>query len=339
MTTDLRTFATGLPKAELHLHLEGTLEPELMLELAARNGVPLPFASADDARAAYEFNDLAAFLDLYYAGCAVLVTEQDFYDLTYAYLSRVAAENVRHVEPFFDPQTHTARGIAFSTVADGILRALDDGLRDLGITSRLIMSLLRDRPTESAALALEEARPYGERIVGVGLDSAEVGHPPELFAEIFAEARRRGYHVVAHAGEEGPPSYITGALDSLGAERIEHGVRCLEDPELVDRLAAEQIPLTVCPLSNIRLRIFPEMAKHPLRRMMDAGIAVTVNSDDPAYFGGYLADNYIAIASALSLGPRDLIVLAETSFAASFLSDEEKVRHITEVREYALSVR
>jgi len=335
MTDDLRAFALGLPKAELHLHLEGTLEPELMFRLAARNGVTLPYPSVEAARAAYNFTDLQSFLDLYYAGCAVLVTEQDFYDLTWAYLVRASAENIRHVEPFFDPQTHTSRGVPFTTVADGILSALSDAEREFGITSRLIMSFLRDLSAESAAIALEEARTYGERIAGVGLDSAEVGNPPEKFAEVFAEARRRGYHVVAHAGEEGPPAYIAGALDALGAERIEHGIRCLDDPELAARLARERVPLTVCPLSNVRLRAVPDMVAHPLKRLMDAGIVVTVNSDDPAYFGGYLTENYVAAAEALGLTPDDLVTLAEASFAASFLENEAKADHIAEVRAYA----
>lgn len=337
MTEGLRAFITGLPKAELHLHLEGTLEPELMFALAARNGVALPYASVDEARAAYEFTDLQSFLDLYYAGCAVLVTEQDFYDLTRAYLDRAAAESVRHVEPFFDPQTHTARGIPFSVAADGILRALADGERIHGITSKLIMAFLRDQPAESAGAALEEARVHGERIAGVGLDSAEVGHPPEGFAEVFAEARRRGYRVVAHVGEEGPPEYITGALDVLGAERIDHGVRCLEDPALTRRLVDERIPLTVCPLSNVRLRVVPDMASHPLERLIEAGLMVTVNSDDPAYFGGYLVDNYLAAAEAFSLTKDDLVALAENSFAASFLGGAHKIARIAEVHAYAAS--
>jgi adenosine deaminase len=335
MTDDLRAFALGLPKAELHLHLEGTLEPELMFRLAARNGIVLPYANVEAARAAYDFTDLQSFLDLYYAGCAVLVTEHDFYDLTWAYLQRASAENIRHVEPFFDPQTHTSRGVPFTVVADGILRALADAERAFGITSRLIMSFLRDLSAESAAIALEEARTYGERIAGVGLDSAEVGNPPEKFAEVFAEARRRGYHVVAHAGEEGPPAYISGALDALGAERIEHGIRCLEDARLTARLVRERVPLTVCPLSNVRLRAVPDMAAHPLGRLMDAGVVVTVNSDDPAYFGGYLTDNYVAAAEALRLTRTDLVTLAEASFAASFLDAGAKAAAIADVRDYA----
>mgnify|MGYP005855739293 CR=1 FL=1 len=335
MTANQRSFALGLPKAELHLHLEGTLEPELMFELAGRNGVALPYASVEEARAAYEFSDLQSFLDLYYAGCTVLITEQDFYDLTWAYLSRVARENVRHVEVFYDPQTHTSRGVAFETVTDGILRALADGLREWGITHRLIMSFLRDRPAASAAIALESARPYGERIAGVGLDSAELGHPPEDFAEVYAEARARGYRAVAHAGEEGPAEYITGALDALGAERIEHGVRAIDAPAVLDRLIRERVPLTVCPLSNVRLKVVPDLPSHPLRRLMEAGAMVTINSDDPAYFGGYLTDNYVAAAEALDLTPAELAELAENSFDASFLERDVKDGHIAEVRRYA----
>lgn len=335
MEADLRSFALGLPKAELHLHLEGTLEPELMFQLAERNSVDLPYPSVEAARAAYDFSDLQSFLDLYYAGCAALLTEEDFYDLTWAYLVRAAQENVTHVEPFFDPQTHTDRGVLFGTVVAGILTALEDGEEKFGISYRLIMSFLRDQPLASALNTLEHARLYGHRIAGVGLDSAELGHPPEDFAEVFEIARERGYHVVAHAGEEGPPSYITGALDVLGAERIEHGVRCLESPVLVERLARDRVPLTVCPLSNVRLRVFETMAEHPLKRMMDAGLVVTINSDDPAYFGGYITDNYMAAAEALGLNARDLAALAGASFEASFLDEDAKDARITEVREYA----
>jgi len=335
MTTDLRSFVLGLPKAELHLHLEGTLEPELMFDLAERNRLTLPYANVEAARSAYEFSDLQSFLDLYYAGCSVLVSEQDFYDLTWAYLVRAAEENIRHVEPFFDPQTHTERGVHFGTVVTGIMRALEDGGERFGITSRLIMSFLRDLSPASAAQTLEHARRYGRRIVGVGLDSAELGHPPEDFAEVFHAARDAGYRVVAHAGEEGPPEYITGALDVLGAERIDHGVRCLEDPMLTARLAMDRVPLTVCPLSNVRLKVVPSMAEHPLRRMMDAGLLVTVNSDDPAYFGGYLADNYIAAAEAVGLSLKDLVDLAEASFTASFLDEAARLSLTREVRRYA----
>jgi len=331
----LRTFVEGLPKAELHLHLEGTLEPELLFALAERNEVALPYPSSDALRAAYHFADLSSFLDLYYAGCTVLVTEQDFYDLTWHYLTRAAAEGVRHVEPFYDPQTHTKRGIPFETATNGILRALTEGESALGITSRLIMSFLRDDPPMSARATLESALPYDTLIAAVGLDSAEVGHPPEEFADVFSLARARGYRVVAHAGEEGPPAYITGALDSLGAMRIDHGVRCLEDPALVERLVHDRVPLTVCPLSNVRLRVVPTMADHPLRHLIEAGLLVTVNSDDPAYFGGYITDNYLAPALALGLSARDLVRLAVASFEASFLGTGEKAALIADVRAYA----
>lgn len=333
--TDLRAFALGLPKAELHVHLEGTLEPELMFELASRNSVVLPYPSVQAARDAYSFSDLQSFLDLYYTGCTALVAEEDFYDLTWAYLVRAARENITHVEPFFDPQTHTARGVHFGTVVTGILRALEDGRDDFGITSRLIMSFMRDLPADDAVRTLDHARLYGHRIAGVGLDSAELGHPPDEFAGVFETARDRNYRIVAHAGEEGPPSYIAGALDILGAERIDHGVRCLESPMLVARLARDRVPLTVCPLSNVRLNVVESMAGHPLRRMMEAGLLVTINSDDPAYFGGYLTDNYVAAAEALGLDVEDLVRLAEASFDASFLSRDGKDAGISAVRKYA----
>ncbi|MBN2247553.1 MAG: adenosine deaminase [Coriobacteriia bacterium] len=335
MSDDLRSFVQGLPKAELHLHLEGTLEPELMFQLAGRNGIALPYANVASARAAYDFTDLQSFLDLYYAGCSVLVTEQDFYDLTWAYLLRAAEENIRHVEPFFDPQTHTERGIHFGTVVAGIVRALDDGQKHFGISYRLIMSFLRDMSPASAGQTLEHAKRYGRHIAGVGLDSAELGHPPEDFEEVFAAARGAGYHIVAHAGEEGPPSYITGALDILGAERIDHGVRCLEDELLTARLAMDRVPLTVCPLSNVRLRVVPDMAHHPLKTMMDSGLLVTVNSDDPAYFGGYLVENYVAAAEALGLTRGDIVALAIASFEASFLEEGPRQERIGEVQRHA----
>ena len=335
MTSDIRGFALALPKAELHLHLEGTLEPDLMFSLAERNGIDLPYASAEAARAAYEFTDLQSFLDLYYAGCAALVTEDDFYDLTWAYLVRAAQENVTHIEPCFDPQTHTDRGVHFGTVVTGILRALEDGEEMFGISYRLIMALLRDQPVASALQTLQHARLYGHRIAGLDLDSAEAGHPPEDFAEPFDIARERGYRITAHAGEEGPPAYIVGALDVLGAERIGHGLRCIESPTLVARLARDRVPLTVCPLSSVRLRVVPDMASLPLRKLMDGGVLVTVNSDDPAYFGGYLTDNYVAAAEALGLTPTDLTALAAASFEASFLEEDAKDRQIAAVHAFA----
>lgn len=324
-------FVRHLPKAELHVHLEGTLEPELMLTLAERNGMRLPFPDVAAARAAYDFADLQSFLDLYYAGAAVLQTEQDFYDLTRAYLTRAAQEGIRHVEPFFDPQTHVNRGIPFGVAIAGILLALEDAEQDFGITSRLIMCFLRDLPADDASHTLQTARLYHSRIAGVGLDSAEVGNPPAKFEGVFAEAAGLGFRRVAHAGEEGPASYITDALDLLGAERIDHGVRCLDDPAVVARLVRDRIPLTVCPLSNVKLRVFAEMAEHPLKRMMDAGLLVTVNSDDPAYFGGYLAENYVAVADALDLSPADAVTLARNSFVASFLDSESVDAHLAEI--------
>ena len=315
---DLRELVVSLPKAELHLHIEGTLEPELMFEIGSRNGIALPYADAAAARAAYHFDDLQAFLDLYYAGAAVLIHEQDFYDMTYAYLERAHADGVVHVEPFFDPQTHTERGIAFETVITGISRALSDGEARLGITSRLIMCFLRHLPEEDAFHTWEQARPFLTLIDAVGLDSGEQGNPPQKFADVYAAARAAGLHAVAHAGEEGPAANVAASLDVLHAERIDHGVRAIDDAALVARLADERIPLTMCPLSNLRLQVTPDLRDHPLKRLMDAGVLVTVNSDDPAYFGGYVADNYVAIAEALELSDDDIRTLAANSLAASW---------------------
>ncbi|MBC7266129.1 MAG: adenosine deaminase [Coriobacteriia bacterium] len=328
----LESLVRRLPKAELHVHLEGTLEPELALRIAERNALPAPFPSVDAARAAYHFENLQSFLDVYYTMTDVLRTEQDFYDLTWAYLTNAAIQNVRHVELFFDPQAHLSRGIPFGIFIAGILLALEDAETQLGVTSRLIMCFLRDQPVEDAARVLTTAHLYRDRIAGVGLDSAEIGFPPRLFKDVFDQAAAYGMHRVAHAGEEGPPAYIAEALDVLGAERIDHGVRCLEDPALVDRLVRERVPLTVSPLSNVRLRVVPSLADHPLKRMLDAGLLVTVNSDDPAYFGGYLVDNYVETALALGLTRDEIVTLAENSFTASFLSDEEKATHIEAVR-------
>ena len=326
-----RDFIQSLPKAELHLHIEGTLEPELMLALAERNGVALPYASVEALRAAYDFGSLQDFLDLYYQGMSVLRGEQDFYDLTWAYLERAAADNVRHAEIFFDPQGHTGRGVAFATVIDGIHRALSDAEPKLGLTSRLILCFLRHLDEDSALATLEQALPHRERIAGVGLDSSELGHPPEKFERAFARSRAEGFRVVAHAGEEGPADYVRGALDALKVERIDHGVRCLDDPALVQRLVAARVPLTVCPLSNLRLRVVEDMAEHPLRRMMELGLFVTVNSDDPAYFGGYVHENYAAVQDGLGLGRDDLAALARNSFEASFLEPEAKRALVAEV--------
>jgi adenosine deaminase len=318
MDSALRELIVSLPKAELHLHIEGTLEPEMMLAFGARNGVPVPFADAASARVAYDFADLQAFLDLYYAGAAVLVTEQDFYELTWAYLRRAQADGVVHAEIFFDPQTHTVRGVDFGTVVGGITRALDQAQAELGMTHRLIMCFLRHLSQEGAFATWEQAQPYLSLIDGVGLDSGEQGNPPSRFDEVFAAARGAGLHAVAHAGEEGPPEYMVEALDLLRAERIDHGVKGIQDGELVARLVRDRIPLTMCPLSNQRLQVTPDLRNHPLKRYLDAGVLATVNSDDPAYFGGYIADNYVAIAQALDLGEDDLRTLAANSLAASW---------------------
>src|ERR1700737_4387906 len=329
-----RTFAQDLPKAELHLHIEGTLEPELMFDLARRNGVNLPHASVDDLRRAYVFSDLQAFLGIYYAGCRVLLKEQDFYELTWAYLERAARQGVRHAEIFFDPQTHTDRGVPFEAVITGIHRALEDGRDRLQITSGLILCFLRHLSAQSAMQALSQALPYRDWILGVGLDSSEVGHPPSKFRAVYERAREAGLQPVAHAGEEGPPAYIWEALDLLGARRIDHGVRCAEDARLVGRLIEERIPLTVCPLSNVKLRVFPTLRQHNLKQLLDLGLLVTVNSDDPAYFGGYVGDNFHATASALGLSREQQVTLAKNSFTASFLPDEQKLAYLKAVDQF-----
>ncbi len=321
---DTASFIRALPKAELHLHIEGTLEPEMMFDLAARNGIDLPFANVEEVRAAYEFSDLQSFLDIYYQGAAVLVTEQDFFDLMYAYLERAAADGVRRAEIFFDPQTHTERGIGFSVFMGGFTRAMQAAYNEWGISAALIMCFLRHLPGEAAVETWSEAAPYADLMIGVGLDSSEVGNPPEWFAAAYQLARDAGLHAVAHAGEEGPPAYIVGALDSLGAERIDHGVRSAEDPALVERLVAERIPLTMCPLSNVKLRVFDRLEDHNLKDLLDRGVRVTINSDDPAYFGGYALDNYVAVAEALNLSRDDLITLARNSIEATFLPVDEK---------------
>ena len=328
---DTTSFVRALPKAELHIHIEGTLEPELMFDLAARNGIDLPFADVEEVRAAYEFSDLQSFLDIYYQGAAVLVTAQDFYDLMYAYLERAVADGVRRAEIFFDPQTHTERGIDFSVFMDGFTRAMETARDEWGISAALIMCFLRHLPGDAAVATWKEAEPYLDQFIAVGLDSGEVGNPPEWFADAYQLARDAGLHAVAHAGEEGPPAYIIGALDTLGSERIDHGVRCTDDPALVQRLADEQIPLTMCPLSNLKLRVFDQLADHNLKELLDHGVVVTVNSDDPAYFGGYVLDNYVAIADALNLSRNDLVTLAENSIKATFLTDGEKSALLAEL--------
>lgn len=333
--SDLRAFIAGLPKAELHLHLEGSLEPDLMFALAKRNKVAIPFKSVEDVRAAYSFSRLQDFLDIYYQGAAVLLHEQDFYDLTWAYLQRVAADGARHVEVFFDPQTHTDRGVPFAIVADGMLRALGDAESQLGVTSKLILCFLRHLDEDAAFVTLRDAEPYLDRIAGVGLDSGELGNPPSKFARVFEAARERGLLLVAHAGEEGPAAYVWEALDILGVDRIDHGNRSLDDDALVRRLADEQITLTVCPLSNLKLCVVHEMTAHPLKRMLDLGLRATVNSDDPAYFGGYLNHNYNAAAEALALSREDILMLARNSFRGSFLDDASKARHLVTIDTYA----
>jgi len=327
----LRNALQAMPKAELHIHIEGSLEPELIFELAQRNNVSLAYPTVEALRQAYAFSDLQSFLDIYYAGASVLLTEQDFYDMTAAYLRRARADNVRHAEIFFDPQTHTARGVPFATVINGIRRACDDAAASGAVNASLILCFLRHLSEEEAIATLEEAEPFRDKFIGVGLDSSELGHPPEKFARVFARARELGLHLVAHAGEEGPPAYIESALDILNVERIDHGVRSLDDPALVERLVREQIPLTVCPLSNIKLRVFDVMGSHNLRRLLDAGLVATVNSDDPAYFGGYVNENYLAAFEALPLEPRHARQLAHNSFAAAFLEDEQKRAYRAEV--------
>ncbi|MEV0320475.1 adenosine deaminase [Streptomyces sp. NPDC050658] len=329
-----------LPKAELHLHIEGTLEPELAFALAARNGVTLPYADTEELRKAYLFDDLQSFLDLYYGLMAVLRTEADFEELADAYLARAAEQGVRHAEIFFDPQAHMARGVDIGTVIEGLGRALDRSEERHGISTRLIMCFLRDQSAASALETLGAAKPYLDRIVGIGLDSAEVGHPPAKFREVYEAAAALGLRRVAHAGEEGPPAYITEALDVLGVERIDHGLRCMEDPELVERLVRERVPLTLCPLSNVRLRAIDVLEEHPLARMMDAGLLCTVNSDDPAYFGGYVGDTFHAVHEALGLDQERLRELARNSFEASFLDGGEaeealRARYLAEVAEYS----
>lgn len=335
MTSSLIEFIRSLPKAELHLHIEGSLEPELMFELAHRNGVALPYASVDAVRAAYEFDDLQSFLDLYYAGAAVLQTERDFYDLTRAYVQRARADGVRHTELFFDPQTHTVRGVAITTVFAGIARALREAKAEDGFSALMILCFLRHLSEDDAFATLDAALPlraeYADLWIGVGLDSGERGNPPEKFARVFAKAREHGLHLVAHAGEEGPAAYIKDALDVLHAERIDHGVRCEEDSILVKRLAESGIPLTVCPLSNLKLRVVKDLREHNLARLLRQGLRVTINSDDPAYFGGYIGRNFVATAEALNLSREELRQLARNSIEASFAGEGDKRRWLAEI--------
>ena len=317
-------LARRIPKAELHIHIEGSLEPELMFALARRNGLALPYPNVEALREAYAFTNLQSFLDIYYAGASVLQQEADFFDMAWAYLLRAQADNVVHTEIFFDPQTHTARGISMATVIQGLSRACQQAQAQWGISAHLVLCFLRHLSEDDAFATLEAALPYREHFIGVGLDSSEVGHPPEKFARVFARCRELGLRVVAHAGEEGPPDYIWQALDVLQVERIDHGVRSLEDPALVARLAATRVPLTVCPLSNLKLRVVSDLKDHPTKRLLDAGLCATVNSDDPAYFGGYLNENFVQTVQALNLSETDVVQLARNSFEASFLSEAHR---------------
>lgn len=332
--TDMDSFVAGLPKAELHLHIEGSLEPELMFALARRNGVDIPFAGVEEIRAAYSFTQLQDFLDIYYQGANVLQTEEDFRDLAIAYFDRAAADNVTHAEIFFDPQTHMARGIPFGTVADGLLAGMAQAEAKHGLTSKLILCFLRHLDEEDGFATLKAAEPWLGRIAGVGLDSSEVGHPPSKFARLFAAAGEMGLKRVAHAGEEGPPEYVLEALDLLHVDRIDHGNRALEDSALVERLGSEQMALTVCPLSNLKLCVVDDMANHPMAAMLRAGLRATVNSDDPAYFGGYVNDNYRALAATGALTKADFVTLARNSFLGSFLSPEEAASHLAAIDAY-----
>lgn len=328
----MRDFATSLPKAELHLHIEGTLEPEMAFGLAKRNHVDLPFSNIEELRAAYDFDNLQSFLDLYYAAAQVLCTPQDFYDLMTAYLDRAVADGVRRAEIFFDPQTHTERGIGFETFMGGFTEAIADAeRRHDDLSAGLILCFLRHLSGDDALATLRDAEPHLDRVIAVGLDSSEVGNPPELFEEAYSAARNLGLHAVAHAGEEGPPTYVWGALDTLGVERIDHGVRSLEDPDLVSRLVTGRVPLTVCPFSNVALEVVDQLENHPLPAMVEAGLKVTINSDDPAYFGGYVGDNYVGIAEALGFDRQVLADLAANSITASFLDNAEKTRLLGEL--------
>lgn len=334
MRISIEEFIKSIPKAELHLHIEGTFEPELMFAIAKRNQVNINYHSVEELKKAYNFNNLQEFLDIYYAGAAVLINEQDFYDMTWAYLEKIHAQNVIHTEIFFDPQTHTDRGIAFKTVINGIHRALTDARSKLGISSKLIMCFLRHLDEQSATQTLQTALEYKEMITAVGLDSSEVGHPPAKFQRVFEMARNEGFLTVAHAGEEGPAQYIWEALELLKVSRIDHGNHALDDGKLVLELVTRMMPLTVCPLSNIKLRVVKDIKQHPLKTMMDKGLMVTINSDDPAYFGGYMNENYLAVANGLNLSKEDIYQLAVNSFEASFLNKNEKKQMIEKVKKY-----
>lgn len=333
--TDLTAYIAGLPKAELHLHIEGSLEPELMFELAQRNGVEIPFDTVEAVRAAYDFSNLQDFLDIYYAGANVLLTRRDFEDLAFAYFQRAAADNVRHAEIFFDPQTHTDRGVPFGVVVEGLTAGMDRAKTELGVTSGLILSFLRHLTEEEAFATLEMAEPYLHHFIGVGLDSSEVGHPPSKFVRVFAAARELGLKLCAHAGEEGPPAYVREALDLLNIDRMDHGNRSMEDESLIQRLAAEQMTLTVCPLSNLKLCVVKNLTDHPVPEMLRRGLHVTLNSDDPAYFGGYVNANYIRLAEAAGLSKAQVTQMAKNSFEGSFLPDADKLERLAEIDAYA----
>ena len=332
--SELKKIIQGIPKAELHLHIEGSFEPELMFEIAKRNNIDLAFDSIESIKKAYKFNNLQEFLDIYYTGAQVLIHEQDFFDLTWAYLTKVHSQNVVHVEIFFDPQTHTDRGVGFDVVINGIHKALEKGKQELNISYKLIMSYLRHLSEEAAFNTLESSLPFKDWIDGVGLDSSEMGNPPSKFVNVFKACANQGYHLVAHAGEEGPSDYIWEALDLLKVVRIDHGNRCLDDEALVQRLLEQNIPLTLCPLSNVELKVIEKMEYHPVRKMLDKGILATIHSDDPAYFGGYMNENYYETAKALNLDKNQLMQLAINGFEASWLSSEAKEKHITQVKEY-----
>ncbi|WP_292041002.1 MULTISPECIES: adenosine deaminase [unclassified Brevundimonas] len=332
--SDLDAFIAGLPKAELHLHIEGSLEPELMFELAQRNNVAIPYDSVEAVRAAYDFSNLQDFLDIYYAGANVLLTAKDFEDLTFAYFTRIAADNVRHAEIFFDPQTHTDRGVAFETVVEGIIAGMKRAETELGVSSGLILSFLRHLSEEAAFETLEMAKPYLDRFIGVGLDSSEVGHPPSKFERVFAACRELGLKICCHAGEEGPPAYVHEALDLLKIDRMDHGNRSMEDEALVERLAKEQMTLTVCPLSNLKLCVVKDLKDHPIPSMLAKGLHVTLNSDDPSYFGGYVNDNYIQLARAVGLTREQVIQIAKNSFEGSFLPEDKKAQYLAEIDAY-----
>lgn len=330
----LQQFIEQMPKVELHLHIEGTLEPELMFALAQRNRIELPFKSVQEVREAYHFTNLQSFLDIYYQGAQVLIHEQDFYDLMWAYLKKSSEQNVRHAEIFFDPQTHTDRGIAFETVINGLTRAMADAEKEWGTTSELILCFLRHLSPEAALKTLEDAYPFREKILGVGLDSSEKGRPPELFKEVFAKAEKQGYLTVAHAGEEGPAEYVWEAINLLDVKRIDHGVRSIEDPKLIDYLVEHQIPLTVCPLSNIKLCVFDEMGQHNIKQLLDLGVRVTVNSDDPAYFGGYMNENFLATQAGLDLSKVDLYQISRNAIEAAFISEERRQELLAELLDF-----